>query len=232
MSNVIRLVSGGTIQVRTGVLQGVGPQGPRGQVGPEGPVGEPGPQGETGPMGQINQLQARTAVSGTNTLNADTDTTIAFGTVAYDDLSCFASSTNIVLADIGDYLFSVYLKFNLGANAGDGKRDVWLVSTTNGTIARTTVTADATEATYVTFVYPVRTTISNETFDIKARSGDDVSLTVSAGARTVTPIPPGPAGPQGPIGPTGATGATGATGPEGPAGSASSGFATYADLLP
>lgn len=231
MSNVVRLVSGGTIQVRTGVLQGIGPQGPRGQVGPEGPEGPQGPLGETGPMGQILQLQARTAVSGTTTVNAATDTTVSFGSVAYDDLSCFTSSTNITLADVGDYLFSVYVKFNLGSNAGNGIRDLWVVSTTQGTIARTTQVADGTAATYVNLTYPVRTAISNEVFNVKVRSGDDVSVTITEGALTVTRIGSGPAGPQGPTGPTGPVGATGATGPTGPAGSAGSGFATYADLL-
>ena len=62
MANVVRLVNGGTIQVKTGVLQGVGPQGPRGYVGPQGPQGEQGPVGEQGQIGQILQQATRTTV--------------------------------------------------------------------------------------------------------------------------------------------------------------------------
>src|SRR5215831_14946849 len=102
-TNVIRLVNGGSIQVRTGVLQGIGPQGPRGVAGPQGIDGLQGPQGEVGPMGQILQLSGLTKVSINNTLAAATDTTISFGTVSYDDLSCFTSISNITLVAAGDY---------------------------------------------------------------------------------------------------------------------------------
>jgi hypothetical protein len=170
MSNIIRLTNGGTLQIRTGVLQGVGPQGPRGLVGPPGQQGEQGPTGETGAMGAILQMQMRTTVSGTTTVNADTDTLIAFGAVSYDDLSAHASSTNMQLADIGDYLLSVYLRFDLPANAGDGARDVWFQSVTNGTIARTTHQAVSDAATYVYLAFPHRTTVSNEIINVYARS--------------------------------------------------------------
>src|SRR4051812_37067117 len=103
MSNVIRLVNGGTIQVRTGVLAGIGPSGPRGLIGETGPDGPQGPVGETGAMGQILQVQTKAVVSGTTTLNPDTDTLIAFGSVSYDDLSAATSSTNFTLHDAADY---------------------------------------------------------------------------------------------------------------------------------
>src|SRR3954464_13278331 len=106
MANVIRLVNGGTLQVRTGVIQGIGPQGPRGSVGAEGQQGDQGPVGETGPMGQIIQIQGRSMVNSANPLAANTDTAITFGSVTYDDLSCFTSISNITLVAAGDYLLS------------------------------------------------------------------------------------------------------------------------------
>ena len=79
MANVIRLVNGGSIQVRTGVIQGVGPQGPRGVQGNQGIDGDQGPQGEPGPIGQILQLQGRTRVATSNVIALNTDTVVAFG---------------------------------------------------------------------------------------------------------------------------------------------------------
>jgi hypothetical protein len=35
-SQVTRLESGGMIQIRSGVIQGIGPQGPQGTTGPQG----------------------------------------------------------------------------------------------------------------------------------------------------------------------------------------------------
>ena len=231
MTNVVRLLNGGTIQVRTGVLQGIGPQGPRGLTGPPGQQGEQGPTGEVGPIGQILQVQMRAIVASTLTVTADTDTVVSFGTVVYDDLTAHQSSTNMRLVDIGDYLLSCYLKFDLPADAGDGARDIWFQSTTNGTIARASHQAISDAATYVSLAFPHRTTVSNEIINVYVRSGDNLSAGVSEGALTITRVGSGPVGVQGPTGPQGSVGATGAQGPQGPDGNASSGFATYADLL-
>ena len=232
MANVVRLVSGGTIHVRTGVLAGIGPQGPTGIQGDTGPDGPAGPTGETGPMGQILNVMSRADVSSTTALTTNTDTLVAFATVAYDDLSCFASSTNIVLADIADYLISVYVRFDLGADAGDSTRDIWILSGTQGTIARTSRLAVADEATYADLSFPIRTSVSDELIQIKARHSDNLSIGITAGAVSVNRIGSGPIGATGPAGPQGEIGVTGATGPQGDDGDAGSGFATYADLLP
>jgi len=231
MSNVIRLLNGGTIQVRTGVLAGVGPEGPRGLVGPAGPQGEQGFQGDQGPIGQILQRQSRAVVSGTTTVSPDTDTLVAFGTVSYDDMGACTSSTNFTLTDVGDYQLNCYLKFEMPANAPDGHRTIFFSSTTNGEIARTSRNAILDEATYVDLSFPHRSTVSGEVIRVYARSGDDLSCNVTAGSIVITRTGSGPQGPQGPAGPAGPTGATGPAGPTGATGSASSGFATYADLL-
>lgn len=225
MTNVVRLVNGGAIQVRTGVIQGIGPQGPRGVAGPQGIDGPAGPQGEQGDTGSILQMQGKATVGGTNTLSANTDTTIAFGTVTYDDISCFTSSSNITLVQAGDYLLSTWLAF---ADATAGLRDIWFVVGGSTVIARSSRTSVAGSAFYANLAFPFRAT-AGQVVNVLARSS--AATTITLGAVAVTRIGSGPPGPTGPTGATGAQGATGNTGPTGPTGSAGSGFATYADIL-
>lgn len=224
MSNVVRLVNGGSIQVRTGVIQGIGPQGPRGLVGPQGPDGAQGPVGDPGPQGQILQLQGMSSVATNNPLSAASDTVIAFGSVSYDDLSCFSSTSNITLTAPGDYLLSAWLRFDAATAT---KREMWF-QTGSTTIARKSVTAD-TGAFYVDLAMPYRA-VGGEVVNVHALSA--AATGVSLGGVSVTRVGSGPPGPQGPVGPQGPIGATGAAGPAGPAGSSSSGYATYALLLP
>ncbi len=231
MGNIIKLNNGGTLQVRTGVLAGVGPQGPRGQMGPQGPDGPMGPQGEQGAMGQILQVMAKASVNSTVALTPDTDVNVSFPTVAYDDLSVFATSTNMVLANITDYLFSVWVTFGLPANTPDGFRKLSLVSTTSGVIGVTQVPPVVDDVTTLALTMPYRSVASNEIVRVVARSGDDVTLNVTAGSVHVNRIGSGPRGATGPQGPQGNTGPAGPTGPQGPNGNSNSGFATYADLL-
>lgn len=230
--NVIRLVNGGTIQVRTGVMQGVGPQGPRGLVGMQGADGPAGPAGDTGPIGQILEVMSRSNVGSVTALAPDTDVPVNFGSVAYDDLSCFLTATNIKLIEPGDYLFSIWLEFAQPANTPDGHRSIKLFSVTGSTvIARTAVNAVTDENSYVNLAYPYRCTVANEIIQVQARSGDDLTLNVTAGAVTVHRTGSGPVGNTGPAGPQGIAGPAGPTGATGATGSAGSGFATYADLL-
>ncbi len=224
MANVVRLVNGGSIQVRTGVIQGIGPQGPRGVAGPQGIDGPQGQIGDPGPMGQILQLQGMSAVATNNPLSAGGDTLIAYGSVSYDDLSCFTSTANVTLLAAGDYLLSTWLRFDAAAA---GKREVWFQTGSN-TIARKSVTAD-TGVFYVDLAMPYRAA-GGEVINVHALSA--AASGVSQGAISVTRVGSGPPGPAGPVGPQGPIGATGAQGPQGPAGAANAGFATYALLLP
>lgn len=229
MANVVRLVNGGVIQVRTGVIQGIGPVGPIGQVGPQGIQGEQGPVGDPGPMGQILQFQGRSDVATNNPLAANTDTVMSFGLVKYDDLSCFATISNVVLTAPGDYVFACWLCF---ADAAAGTREVWFASTTTGMFARKTVNAPATTAsgTYVDLAMPYRSAGGGEVINVLARSG--TATGVSLGSLTVTRVGSGPPGPVGPAGPQGQAGAAGPQGAAGPAGTANAGFASYALMLP
>lgn len=220
MGNVIRLASGGAIQVRTGVLQGVGPEGPTGPVGPPGPDGGQGPQGEQGPAGQITQIQAAAIVSGTTTVTANTDILVAFGSVTHDDLAACTSSTVFTTIDAGDYLFTVWTGYG-AAQAND----LWVYSTTNAQI----VVRNTSSGIYnhVSFTYRAD---ANESFRVYTRSTSGGSVT--AGAISITRTGSGPVGLTGPEGPQGIQGIQGIQGDDGPAGDANSGFTTYGDLLP
>ena len=230
MANVIKLVNGGSIQVRTGVLAGVGPSGPRGLLGPAGPAGPPGPDGPPGPIGQILQVMSRANINSTTAVLPDTNTLVSFGGVQYDDLTCFATATNFVLATPNDYLFSVWVGFDLPANSPDGSRQIYLQSSVAGVIARAQVPPVADDVTYVNLVYPFRSTQAGETINVYARQGDDLTLNITSGAISINRVGSGPQGPVGPAGPQGLTGPQGAQGPTGPTGSAGAGYMTYADL--
>jgi hypothetical protein len=227
MGNVVKLVNGGSIQVRTGVIQGIGPVGPKGVSGPTGPQGEQGPTGETGPMGQIKQVQGRSDMQTSNALATNTDTVISFGDIKYDDASVFYSAANILLRDVGDYMLSVYLRFD---DASAGLREVWLQSQTLGLIARTSRQSVAGAQFYVDLAYPYRVNDpGNETINVIARSAQAVN--VSAGAITVTRIGSGPTGAQGPVGPQGSVGPQGAKGDTGPAGAPGGAYTSYNQLV-
>lgn len=230
MGNVLKLTNGSTLQVRTGVLAGVGPSGPRGVVGAQGPDGPPGPVGETGPIGQILQMMARATVSASFTVNPGEDTFVPFGSINYDDMSIFSSSTNMVLAEQSDYLFSAWVCYELPAGEPAGYRMLKLVSSINGLIAVKSVVPISGAQTFLDLSFPYRSTQAGEIMRIVVFH-NDFAHNVSAGAVAVNRIGSGPQGIAGPVGPRGLTGAQGQVGPQGPAGNAGSGFATYDDLL-
>jgi hypothetical protein len=225
MANVVRLVNGGQIQVRTGVIQGIGPQGPRGVAGPQGMQGEMGPIGPVGPIGQILQLSGRTDISTSNTATAGSDVLVAFGSVAYDDGSWFTSTTNCTLREQGDYMINVFVRFD---DAAAGLRDLWL-QTGATVIAHNTLYAEAPGQYFLHVSFPIRT-LGGDIITTHARSS--TASAIAQGSFAVTRMGSGPPGPQGPQGERGPVGATGVEGPMGPVGPASAGFPTYALLLP
>jgi hypothetical protein len=158
MANVIRMVNGGTIQVRTGVLAGIGPQGQRGLIGPPGIDGPQGPDGPEGPIGQILQKQSRANVSGTVSILSLADTLLPFATVAYDDLSCFSSdsggsTTNFVMRDIGDYQINLWVGVN--SSSASCYHDIWIQSVTNGLVARASTYARVDRIKYCELSHPM-----------------------------------------------------------------------------
>lgn len=230
MANIVRLLNGGQLQVRTGVLQGVGPQGPAGPQGPmgnEGPVGDIGP---TGPPGAITQFASKYNVNTGQSLTPDVAALVSFGNVVYDDHSAYTSSTAFTLPSIGDYLFTSWVEINKATTLGDGPRSLWLESETQGMISRVQCLAVADTSTFLNLHGFVRTTVVNEIFHIYALSGDDETVSLSAGTVTICRIGSGPKGDTGPQGPEGPVGAQGIQGPQGDEGSGVGPFATYGEV--
>lgn len=227
--SIIKLTNGGTIQVRTGVLAGVGPQGARGPVGPQGPVGDVGPQGVQGEMGQILEQMSQATITSSTALTAGVETNVGFQTSAYDDLSCFASTTNVLLRDLTDYQLNIWVEFTVPGTAASGIRKLRLVSTANGTLCTVQVPPVVGDSTFLQIIWPYRNTAINDIVNVKATSTQ--ACNVATGKIAVNRIGSGPQGAVGPQGPQGLQGVTGAVGPQGPAGNANSGFTTYADLL-
>lgn len=225
MPNIVRLVSGGTIQVRTGALQGIGPQGPRGVAGPQGMDGPQGPVGEQGPIGQILQKQARARVSTNQAVVASTDTLITFGSVDYDQMSVMYGS-NLLLPP-NDYLLSAFVRFD---DAAATAREVWFQSALGGLIARRSAMAGFGAPWYMDLSFPwkVAPDGGGDTVNFYVRSG--TTTAISLGTLTVEVIGSGPKGDPGPAGPQGNQGIQGIQGIQGPPGNANSGFTTYAKL--
>lgn len=234
-SQVIRVSSGETIQVRTGVIQGIGPQGPRGATGPRGEEGPQGPQGIPGPTGYVTDFSSRflasnQSVSSTGvTSNLPTTfTTMAFATVERDELNAQTSSTNYDVA-AGDYQGTVYVRFEkqVSVNAS-GFRAVQVVY--NGTVINSVIVpANTLVHTDICVPFEFRSVSSSHTFNVKVAHNEGVSLSVN-GNLWFNATGPGVQGPQGPAGPAGATGSTGAQGPVGPAGTIATNTTTFANI--
>ena len=229
--SVIRLNSGGAIQVRTGVLQGVGPVGPQGVQGLKGDQGDPGPQGPTGPMGAITQFATTASNNAAVSLTTNTDTLVTFGNVSVDDLGAATSTTNFTIPVNGVFMVTAWVRFDLPANPGDSQRSVWISSTTRGTLARQQVLAVADEETYVQVTWPGYYN-QGEVLQIKARHSDDLAVGITQGSISIVRLGAGPAGPAGVQGPAGPVGPAGPTGPAGAAGNASCGYTSYDGLTP
>lgn len=227
---VIRLNNGGAVQVRTGVLQGIGPIGPQGIQGPRGVTGDTGPEGPTGPMGAILRYCTKASVGGPISLSPNVDTAVSFGTVQQDDLDAQTSSTTFTINSLGCYNVSAWVRFDLPANAGDSMRAVWIDSSTRGMLARSQALSVIDDTTFMAIQWSDVYSAAEKIY-IRARHSDDLAVGISLGAISIVRIGSGPAGDPGPTGPAGPNGPQGPQGPAGPAGSATSGFTTYASLL-
>lgn len=219
MGNVIRLGNGGRVQVRTGVLAGVGPEGALGPVGPQGQQGEQGPVGPEGPIGQILQISTQVKVSATQALTAATSTLTAFGTVAYNDLGVVTDSTTYTINETGDYLLSVWVMFDASEES--------VVSILN-TTDNETLTANSAVGTHNHACQVQRFFAAGK--QIKVYTKTTTGSNLIDGRFTITRTGSGPRGVDGPTGATGPSGPQGLTGPQGAPGNASGGYATYSDL--
>lgn len=224
-SSVTRLESGGMIQIRTGVVQGIGPQGPVGATGPQGEVGPQGAQGVPGPTGGVEQVSSQFTASTqavaltTVTSNFPTAyTNVAFGTVVRDELNAQSSTVNFTLDAGSDYAFYVEIRFYKQASVnGTGFRAVQAVYN-SVVIADELIPANSLVDTVLRMPFAFRSVSGTNVLNIKVAHNDTASLNITGrlwinqtgpGAQGTQGIqgiqgPQGDVGPQGPIGPSGA----------------------------
>jgi hypothetical protein len=209
MSSVVRLTSGGSIQVRTGVIQGIGPTGPEGPAGPIGADGPVGPQGVQGVPGQFTNFLTKCTATG-QSLAINTDTNVVWNTTTLDELGARVGTTSIKLAAIGDYMFNVWIQFAVcGTPPTTGQRHLWVESSTAGvTVARVALDAHATSNTHVSLTTVYRSTVVDESMRIKVRNEDGHAVSITGGNYTLTRVGAGLTGPQGPQGVAGVPGTT------------------------
>lgn len=234
-SQVVRVSSGEIIQVRTGVIQGIGPQGPRGATGPQGSTGPQGPQGVPGPTGYVTDFSSYFTASaqgiGTTTITSNLPTAwsnMAFGTVVRDELSAQTSTVNYDLAT-GDYTGVVYVQFQKQTSvSASGFRGVQVISA-GVTVAQMLIPANTLVHTDITLPFALRSASASDVINIKVAHNEGVSINV-LGNLWFNKTGPGVQGAIGPQGPVGATGPQGVQGPVGPAGSVANNTTTFATL--
>lgn len=223
-STVRRLSTGSTIHIRTGVLQGIGPQGPRGATGPQGERGEPGPQGMPGPVGYVSE--STTEATGSGSAANNTDSTVSFDSVLRDDATVVGSATTFNLYT-GGWQGMAWVRFaKRSAVNGSGFRRVEVLLS-GQVIAATTVAAAAEVDSDVTVSFVARAG-SGVPLQVRVRHNDGATLSYTSRI-SLSRIGAGIQGPVGPEGPVGPPGPEGPQGPKGDSGTLSS-STTFADL--
>jgi hypothetical protein len=229
MSSVTRLSSGDVIQVRDGVLQGIGPQGPTGPTGPQGETGPPGTQGVPGPMGQVIEHYAYAHNTGNElSMAAGVDTLISWPNVVTDQPSVLTSVSNIALP-VGLWLVQASANFRKPSSANaSGWRKLWLRydGVTWETQAQNSIPDIDCEFSVRAVI---GATAAGKIVQVFGRQSDAVSIAVASHVY-VTRLGPGPAGAAGDSGDAGPPGPIGPTGPQGPAGSLISNTTTFASI--
>lgn len=222
-SQITRLPTGGVIQIRTGVVQGIGPQGPTGPTGPRGETGPQGAQGVPGPAGYAAQYSTL-ATSGATGVGATTVTSnyptawtnLSFGTISHDDINAVSSATNIVFPAGRDYNIQLMVRFYKPAGNGTGFRGIQ-VTYGGSTIQEQIIQAVSLTDTIMVLNASLRSTSGSTVMNLKVAHNEAATINVSSRLwiNAVGPGAPGPAGPAGPPGPQGAQGVQGPAGPSG-----------------
>jgi hypothetical protein len=227
-NSVIRVRSGDVVQVRTGVLRGIGPEGPVGPIGPQGPPGEQGLKGDTGMIGDLYSTLSSTAQVATGS----TWTDLSYQTVVHNEILTIVDTFTFKFKEAGTYLLTAETQFNETAVGGTstGARGVQLLNSSTAT-TQAIATADAVVngATVLTLSQQVEVTSTLHTYKMQAFSKDGAAVNVSTRSIKLIRVGSGPAGVQGPPGPIGVQGSQG---PAGPIGNAGSGFTTFDAVMP
>jgi hypothetical protein len=235
-SQAIRLQSGGMVHVRSGVVQGIGPQGPTGATGPRGETGDVGPQGIPGPTGSVSEISsqftAQVQSAGLTSVTSNYPTAygnLVFATVVRDELNAQTSTVNFRLTAGSDFNVVAEVRFfKQTAVNGSGFRAVQAVYN-SVVIGEVLVPANVAVDTIVRLPVGVRSTSTTDVLNIKIAHNDTATLNVS-GRLWINATGPGVQGPQGVQGIQGDVGPLGPQGPIGPAGSIVTPTTTIADI--
>lgn len=228
-SSIVKVPNGGTVQVRTGVLRGAGPQGP---MGPSGPAGAAGPAGPVGPAGAINDVQghltstAAVAVGGENQWY-----TLPFETSVITDVfsSTGVNGVGFIYKETGYYALVIRVRFEprAGTDGGTavagGSRRIRVVDQAGNVVHEMSAAAAPTEPTILNLV-TIAQPNSTYAYTVQAYSDDSAGVNVTSRSLKIGRFGSGPAGVAGPAGPVGLTGPVG---PQGPAGNAGAGYASF-----
>lgn len=226
-SQVLKISSGETIQVRTGVIQGIGPEGPIGPVGPQGETGLQGPQGVPGPQGEVSEFSLEATASSSAVAN-DTETLVTFDGVLRDDILAVVSGTTFQLSP-GGWQGTVWLSFTKQSTVdASGSRRVSALYK-GQKIASVCLGAAPTYDTDVTLAFNLLSTVATDQLQIVVEQDEGVTITCS-GRLWVSRIGAGPQGPAGPQGVPGPIGPAGPEGPPGPAGTIGDNNTTFAAI--
>lgn len=230
MAGIVKLSTGGTVVVKTGVMRDLGPQGPVGPQGAQGPKGDPGPQG---PAGAVDD--ARTKLSATSALSTSASgwTALTWDAPAPADNEVLSLDGGLtgqtvrissVYALAGSVTFAKPPSFD-----ASGAREIGLfLGGASEPTQRVALPAVPNGSTTLPFAFVVDAA-TTEIWTLKVRSSDTVSIAVGSRVARWARFGIGPAGPDGPTGPAGPVGPQG---PAGPTGSASSGFVDFDALSP
>jgi hypothetical protein len=233
-TTVTRLPNGGTVQVKAGILRGVGPQGPVGPVGLTGPAGPTGPQG---PMGEINDLQTFLQDSSSVATGGGdwTDAALLQPDGARNDLLVpTTDGFNIQFTQTGSYIGVLVARFEPatisdGVDTSTGTRAVRLVDLSGAQVgdAYCSLAAATTEPTVLIMPFVISPDPS-KSYKLQGMSDDTLGVNLTYRSLTILRVGAGPAGATGPRGPLGLTGAQG---PQGSVGDAGTGYATFNALI-
>ena len=235
-SSVMRLESGGMVQIRTGVIQGIGPQGPPGATGERGETGPAGPQGIPGPTGGVEEFSglfvATSQPIATSTITSNYPTTwtaVAYPTVTRDELDLQQSTTNYFLPAGADYNIMARIRFvKQSATNATGYRGIQLVYNSVN-VWDEIVSAVSLTDTIVTLRAGVRSIVGTDVLQVKVSHNEPATINVT-GTLWINRTGPGIQGPQGLQGIQGPQGEDGPQGPIGPEGSLVTSTTTIADI--
>ena len=231
MASVIRVSSGDTIQVRTGVLQGIGPVGPTGPTGPQGVQGVQGVQGEQGPQGALGEYVTLAQNMGLQSIATATNTPVTFDTVAVDEYSAVISTTNIK-PGLGNWYITAYVMFTKQTGNAVGARALRIITSAPAvtTVAGMTMAVIPTIPHEITIAAGLRITDPATIIQLQAYHTEGATLQLQNAKLWLCRTGSGPQGIQGIQGIQGPIGPAGPQGPAGPAGAGANKTTTFAQI--